>query len=125
MSAVRVTVAYSPGPRAVLEWEVDLAAGQTLRAAVAASGLAASCPDLDLDAATVGVWGRRSDWAQLLRDGDRVEVYRPLAVDPKVARRERFKGQGARAAGLFARKRPGESCPSEGFAGARPKARFR
>jgi uncharacterized protein len=34
-------------------------------------------------------------------------VYRPLLVDPKVARRERFRTQGARAAGLFAKKRPG------------------
>jgi putative ubiquitin-RnfH superfamily antitoxin RatB of RatAB toxin-antitoxin module len=42
-----------------------------------------------------------------LQDGDRLEVYRPLRVDPKVARRERFKGQGARTAGLFAKRRPG------------------
>jgi hypothetical protein len=36
---------------------------------------------------------------QVLRDRDRVEVYRPLLVDPKVARRERFRRQGARAPG--------------------------
>jgi putative ubiquitin-RnfH superfamily antitoxin RatB of RatAB toxin-antitoxin module len=42
-----------------------------------------------------------------LRDLDRIELYRPLKVDPKVARRERFQRQGARAAGLFARKRRG------------------
>jgi hypothetical protein len=36
-----------------------------------------------------------------------VEVYRGLLVDPKVARRERFKSQGSRGAGLFAKKRPG------------------
>ncbi|MCB2018938.1 MAG: RnfH family protein, partial [Hydrogenophaga sp.] len=41
-----------------------------------------------------------------LRDGDRLELYRPLRVDPKVARRERFVGQGAKAAGLFSRRRP-------------------
>ena len=38
---------------------------------------------------------------------DRVEVYRALKVDPKVARRERFAKQGARTTGLFASKRPG------------------
>nr|MCU0926665.1 RnfH family protein [Hydrogenophaga sp.] len=43
----------------------------------------------------------------VLREGDRVEVYRLLRVDPKVARRERFVGQGARRAGLFAQRRPG------------------
>jgi putative ubiquitin-RnfH superfamily antitoxin RatB of RatAB toxin-antitoxin module len=36
-----------------------------------------------------------------------VEVYRELLVDPKVARRERFRKQGSRAAGLFARRKPG------------------
>jgi len=42
-----------------------------------------------------------------LRAGDRLEIYRPLRVDPKVARRERFAKQGARTTGLFARQRPG------------------
>jgi len=40
-------------------------------------------------------------------EGDRLEVYRPLTVDPKVARRARFVRQGAKTAGLFANKRPG------------------
>ena len=38
--------------------------------------------------------------------GDRLELLRPLRVDPKVARRERFVGQGARSSGLFAKRRP-------------------
>ncbi|MEX1167273.1 MAG: RnfH family protein, partial [Hydrogenophaga sp.] len=42
-----------------------------------------------------------------LREGDRLEICRELRVDPKVARRERFAGQGARGAGLFAQRRPG------------------
>jgi sulfur carrier protein len=53
------------------------------------------------------VWGRRVPLDTPLRDGDRVEVYRPLRVDPKVARRERFVRQGARSTGLFAQRRPG------------------
>jgi len=36
-----------------------------------------------------------------------VEIWRPLRVDPKLARRERFGRQGARSAGLFAKRRPG------------------
>ena len=40
-----------------------------------------------------------------VKNGDRVEVYQPLKVDPKVARRERFAKQGARSAGLFASRR--------------------
>ena len=81
--------------------------GATVLQALQASGLAAAFPDLDLREAGVGIWGRKARLEQLLRDRDRVEVYRPLMVDPKLARRERFRKQGARAAGLFARKRPG------------------
>lgn len=104
---VRVTVAHAPAPRQVLEWTLDLPAGATVRDAVLASGLAEACPRLDLAACDAGVWGRRCDGGQVLREQDRVEVYRGLLVDPKVARRERFRKQGARAAGLFARRRPG------------------
>jgi sulfur carrier protein len=42
-----------------------------------------------------------------LREGDRVEIYRALRVDPKEARRQRFAGQGAKTAGLFVKKRQG------------------
>ena len=104
---MRVTVAYSPGPREVLEWSVALPAGATVADAVQASGLQAACPQLALAQAEVGIWGRRADWRQPVREHDRVEVYRPLRVDPKVARRERFRKQGARNTGLFAQRRPG------------------
>jgi putative ubiquitin-RnfH superfamily antitoxin RatB of RatAB toxin-antitoxin module len=56
---------------------------------------------------TFGVWGRLVRGDHVLQAGDRLEIYRPLLVDPKVARRERFTKQGARATGLFAKKRPG------------------
>lgn len=103
----RVLVMYSPAPRQVLEWPLDLPAGATVRDAVLASGWAAACPGADAEAVDVGVWGRRGTLQQPVREGDRVEIYRPLLVDPKVARRERFRKQGARAAGLFANRRPG------------------
>jgi len=105
--SVKVTVAWSPGPREVLEWEVVLGEGATLRQAVMASGLPDHVDESALAEATVGIWGRKADWQQAVRDRDRVEVYRPLLVDPKVARRERFKKQGSRAAGLFANRRSG------------------
>ena len=55
----------------------------------------------------VGVWGRVVGHDVLLAHLDRLEIYRPLTVDPKVARRERFSRQGARTTGLFARRRAG------------------
>ena len=101
----RVTVTFSPAPRQVLEWLLDLPEGATVREAVLASGWKDCCPGQE--PADVGVWGRRCTPQHLVREGDRVEVYRALLVDPKVARRERFQKQGARATGLFARRRPG------------------
>lgn len=103
--ALRVSVIYSPAPQEVVEWTVTLSQGAAVSQALEASGLKAVVPEFDLSRASVGVWGRRAPLEQVLREGDRVEVLRPLRVDPKIARRERFKRQGSRAAGLFARKK--------------------
>lgn len=97
----RVTLMRSPGPRQVVELVLDLAEGATVSDAMAASGWTPAAGE------TLAVWGRKADPSQVLRERDRVELLRPLVVDPKVARRERFKRQGSRAAGLFARRRPG------------------
>jgi uncharacterized protein len=105
--AIKVSIVYSPAARQVFEEHLDLADGATVRQAVLASGLLAAFPDLNLSHSVVGVWGRKAPASQALRDQDRIEVYRPLQVDPKLARRERFRTQGARSTGLFARKRAG------------------
>jgi putative ubiquitin-RnfH superfamily antitoxin RatB of RatAB toxin-antitoxin module len=105
---VRVIVCWSPAPRQVLEWPLELPAGATVADAVQASGFgAAEGGGRTPGEGELGVWGRRCTPDQPVREGDRVEIYRPLRVDPKVARRERFSRQGARAAGLFAQRRPG------------------
>lgn len=98
---LRILVVHSPGPRQVVEQALALAPGATVGDALRLAGvdLPAGCE--------VGIWGRRAPLTQVLREGDRVEVARPLRVDPKVARRERFRKQGSRAAGLFAGRRPG------------------
>lgn len=102
---LRVTVLLSPGPRRVLEVELVLEDGASLETAVQASGLLAHLGGIGPSG--FGVWGTKAGPTQLLRDQDRVEIYRPLKIDPKVARRTRFVEQGTKAAGLFARKRPG------------------
>jgi putative ubiquitin-RnfH superfamily antitoxin RatB of RatAB toxin-antitoxin module len=105
VAAISVTVLYSPGPRAVREWTVILPPNATVLQALQASGMQSEFPDIDMRAATVGIWNREVSLNHALRDNDRVEVYRGLRVDPKVARRERFQKQGIRSAGLFARKK--------------------
>ena len=65
--------------------------GTTVAEALAVAGMEAAVSD-----AGVGVWGRRVSKELVLRDGDRVEIYRPLRVDPKESRRQR----AARRTGL-------------------------
>ncbi|WP_336269127.1 RnfH family protein [Vreelandella arctica] len=74
--------------------------GTTARQAVALADLPTLFPDLPDDTfsqAPLGIFGKalRDPDTQLLREGDRVEVYRPLAIDPKVARLERAKRQAS------------------------------
>ena len=105
---IEVTLSCSPAAREVFEQVLQLEPDTTVSNAVLASGLQQRFPDLDWrHATTPGIWGRVVDWDQALKDGDRVELCRPLKVDPKVARRERFQRQGARGTGLFANRRKG------------------
>lgn len=102
-----VTVMYSPRPRTVQEVQLQLVNGATVADALRASGLPQQFAELAAGTCVLGVWGRKARPQQRLHDGDRIEIYRPLQVDPKVARRARFEAQGAGSAGLFARRRPG------------------
>ena len=108
---IQITVSFSPAPRVVCELTLSVTDGTTLQQAVALATCQASWPadwpEAACQSLTPGVWGRKASWSTRLREGDRVELYRALRVDPKVARRERFNRQGARRAGLFAKKRPG------------------
>ncbi|WP_395668883.1 RnfH family protein [Rhodoferax sp.] len=106
-SIVRVSVVVSKRPREFQEAHLHLPSGSTLSDAIRVSQLLVDLPDAVVDGMTLGVWGRKASAGQLVCDGDRVEVYRPLQVDPKVARRERFRGQGSKSTGLFANRRPG------------------
>ena len=90
---VSVTVVYSPAVREVKEVNLVLPAPCSVLQALQESGLLACYPEIDNLHTVVGVWGRKAPLDQLLRDQDRVEIYRPLRVDPKVARRERFRKQ--------------------------------
>ncbi len=109
--ALKITVCFSPAPRVVCELALLVPDGANLQQAVAQACRQPSWPADWTEQAclslTPGLWGRKAGWDTPLREGDRVELYRGLQVDPKVARRQRFNQQGARRAGLFAKKRPG------------------
>ena len=68
---------------------VDVAQGTTLADAVKISGMLERYPDIDLASNKVGIFGKLSKQDVVLRDKDRVEIYRPLLADPKEVRRKR------------------------------------
>jgi hypothetical protein len=67
--------------------ELIVEAGRTVGQVIEASGLYELFPDQGLESADVGVWGRSAVRSQSVRDGDRIEIYRPLLMDPREARR--------------------------------------
>jgi len=84
---LRVTVAFcAPGVEDVSE--VTLPPGSTVRDAIEAAQIQTRRPHLR-DPIDVGIWGRRCSIDQQLIDGDRVEIYRSLTIDPMEARRAR------------------------------------
>ena len=105
-NGLRIEVIYSPAPRQVKCWIAALPAGATLQMALMATAFP-DFPELRSASPVVGVWGVKKGLNYLLQPADRVEIYRELQVDPKLARRERFRRQGAKTAGLFAKTRAG------------------
>ena len=91
---IHVEVAYAlPHEQVILP--LELPAGSTLMQAIEQSGILERFPDIDLSRQKVGVFGKLKKPDQVLRDGDRVEIYRPLIADPKEVRKQRA-AQGKR-----------------------------
>ena len=67
--------------------ELVVEVGRTIGQVIATSGLYQLFPDQGLESADVGVWGRPVDRSQCVRDGDRIEIYRSLLMNPREARR--------------------------------------
>jgi putative ubiquitin-RnfH superfamily antitoxin RatB of RatAB toxin-antitoxin module len=85
---LRVAVAYV-GPAAQVLEPLEVPAGTTVGEAIERSGLLAQCPEIDLEVFKVGIFGKLAKIDQVLEEGDRVEIYRPLIADPKEARKRR------------------------------------
>lgn len=86
--SVQVEVAYArPEEQVIIPVEVE--EGATLRSAVERSGILERFPEIDLDKAKVGIFGKLSKPDTALRARDRVEIYRSLIADPKAVRKQR------------------------------------
>lgn len=90
MAELQVEVAYAE-PRQQFLRTVILASGACVREAIEVSGVLAEFPNIDPRRQRVGIWSRVVALDTLLRNGDRVEIYRDLIADPKQVRRERAK----------------------------------
>ena len=71
-------------------------AGATVRAAIVQSGILEELPQIDPATMTVGVFGRLRSLDDLVQAGERIEIYRPLQLDPKTARRQRARHKPAK-----------------------------
>ena len=117
---IRVSLCWSSRPRQVQVLDLDVPEGSTVATVLAqaiaqkppqalADGQTEPAPLTALAFQTPGIWGRKVPWAHVVQNGDRIELYRPLVVDPKVARRQRFKRQGKGRTGLFANRKSGSA----------------
>ncbi|MCV2357823.1 RnfH family protein [Paucibacter sp. TC2R-5] len=94
---MQLELVWSPSAGDVRQRYLQMAEGATIEQALRA------CPEFadqlpGLGAMKIGVWGRLMPLSTALRDRDRIEVYRPLTVDPKESRRLRFRKSPERVA---------------------------
>jgi putative ubiquitin-RnfH superfamily antitoxin RatB of RatAB toxin-antitoxin module len=85
---LRIEIAYAEPQRAVVK-SLNLPAGACVADALRLAELDADFGAVDFANSAIGIFGKLSRRDQLLRQGDRIEIYRPLSADPKEARRAR------------------------------------
>lgn len=89
---LEIEIAYGLPDRQYLR-AMQVPEGTTARQAVLQSSLDQEIPNLDLASAPLGIFGKRVKDDTVLRARDRIEIYRPLLIDPKEARRRRVQNQ--------------------------------
>ena len=85
---INIEVVYALPHEQVL-LKLKLPQGSTVAEAVQASGVVDKHPEINLAQNKLGIYGKLSKADAVLRDKDRVEIYRPLIADPKEVRRKR------------------------------------
>lgn len=96
---IKISLCYASGPNPLLRaLEVD--AGTTIGQAIELSGMLQDAPEINLVTMPVGIYGKKKTLDTVVQARDRVEIYRPLIVDPKNARRRRAKKDTAAPATL-------------------------
>jgi putative ubiquitin-RnfH superfamily antitoxin RatB of RatAB toxin-antitoxin module len=91
-----VVVCYATAQQEFLR-PLEVAPGTTIGQAIEASGVLAAFPDINLVTQPVGIFSKKKTLDTVLREHDRVEIYRPLVADPKESRRKRAAKKDAAA----------------------------
>ncbi len=96
MSApVSIQICYArPDQQFLLEHVV--VPGTTIEQAIQSSGIVQHAPEIDVSAWRVGIYGKLKTLETILREHDRIEIYRPLIADPKDSRRKRAASKDAK-----------------------------
>ena len=85
---INIELVYAlPHKQELLELEID--DSFSVEQAISQSGLLSQFPEIDLTVNKVGIFGKACKLTDSLREGDRIEIYRPLIADPKEARKKR------------------------------------
>lgn len=98
ISVIRVQVCHATPTQQFLR-AFDMGNGATIQTAIDVSGVLDACPAIDLNSCKTGLHGKLCPRDTVLRDGDRVEIYRPLIADPMDARRRRAEKKVSSKAG--------------------------
>lgn len=87
-SSIQIEIAYALPDEQVL-MTIQTQAESSAEQAIRQSGILAKHPEIDLSKNKIGIFGKLSKLDTILRDRDRVEIYRPLIADPKEVRKKR------------------------------------
>jgi hypothetical protein len=93
---IGVEVVFAPAPHELQHAHLRLPMGATAADALRACGLPVVHDSALLDSLSLGIWGRLCAPDTVLRDRDRLELTRGLQVDPKEARRQRYRKDGVK-----------------------------
>ncbi len=86
---IKVEVVFAGSASWIESRRIEVSSGCTVIQAIEASGIAQNLPAGTIDPARLGIFARKAAPDQPVHDGDRIEIYRPLALDPMEARRRR------------------------------------
>ena len=88
LKKINIEVAYAtPSQQKIIP--IEIATGSTIEQAIDRSGILSYFPEIDLTKQKVGIFSKLKKLTDIVVDGDRIEIYRPLTIDPKEARKKR------------------------------------